>query len=793
MKAIRSKLSRAWRAAGSVFLAVVTATIAAQSGDFIYTANGGAATITGYTGTGGAVVIPSDLGGNNVTRIGDSAFFDCTDVTSVTIPDSVTYVGNYAFDSCDGLVLVVIGDQVLYLGNYVFRGCDSLESVTIPDQVTYVGNYAFVSCGSLGDVTIGDRVTSLGSFAFDGCSSLTTITVGANNPAYSSANGVLFNKKQSILLNCPAGITGSYTVPDGVTSLGSDAFADCSGLDSVTIPASVTLVGGYAFAGCTGLNGVYFKGNVPANGASVFYNDTTTTVYYLADAKGWGAMFAGRPTAVWDAAAITVTFNAGGGTVTPASKSVTVGAVYGALPTPTRGGYTFAGWWTGANRTGTQVTAATLVTAPANHTLYAAWTEAPAKSDQTITFPALPEKTYGAADFAPGATASSGLAVTYACDNAAVATVVNGKIHLVGAGTGMITASQTGNGSWNPAVSVTQSLVVTAVVPTVTTTVPVVTGGATATTGGNVTSTGGAAVTARGVCWSTSPNPTVADAKTSNGAGAGSFTSALAGLSVGTAYYVRAYAVNSAGTAYGGPQSFTITLPDFVVTGIAISPALPAVGGKVTATVTVRNQGTQGGKAGSLYVWVDKPAPAVAGESGDKSASLGTLKAGQSKTVRLMLTAPNSLGAFTLRAFADARNLTTETNEPNNQATYGYDTGLPDFAIVSVSLSPAIPVAGKTFTAYVTVTNAGDVAGNGGSVDLWADSSVLPAPPMPGGTTKGNKYKTVGTLQPGQEKTITVTGLKTPANAAPTLGVLIDSRAKTLELNEGNNWFELDY
>ena len=79
----------------------------------------------------------------------------------------------------------------------------------------------------------------------------------------------------------------------------------------------------------------------------------------------------------------------------------------------------------------------------------------------------------------------------------------------------------------------------------------------TAKSGGNITSDGGATVTARGVCWSTSQTPTIADNKTSNGTGAGSFTSAISGLTANTTYYVRAYATNSNGTAYGSAMSFT--------------------------------------------------------------------------------------------------------------------------------------------------------------------------------------------------------------------------------------------
>ncbi|MFA5203470.1 MAG: MBG domain-containing protein [Lentisphaeria bacterium] len=571
--------------------------------------------------------------------------------------------------------------------------------------------------------------------------------------------------------------------------------------------------------------------------------------------------------------ACTVTFDAAGGTVTPASKSVIFNTPYGTLPMPTRTDYVFAGWRTGDNGTGIQVTEATIVPTAANHVIHAKW-----MLNQTILFPALPAKTYGDADFAPGATASSGLAVTYTSSNAAVATIVDGKIHIVGAGTTSITAAQTGDDSWNAALPVTQSLTVaqktltataenktrsfgaanpafsiaytglangdTAAVldtppmavcsatatsgvgtypitvsggsdtnyalscvagtltimtalPTVTTTVPAAIGTTTATSGGMVTSDGGAAVTARGVCWSTTATPTVADARTADGAGTGAFTSTLTKLSPGTTYYVRPYATNSAGTGYGEPCSFTTpgaAGADFVVTGIVLTPALPAVGGKLTATITVKNQGILSGKGGYLYVWLDKPAPAAVGEKSDKSTSISTLRPGASKAVKMSLTAPKTRGSFTLRAFADAKNGAKEDDEYNNQAAYEYNTGLPDFRIKTVTISPEIPTAARTFTAYVTVTNWGEVAGDAGYLDLWADSSILAAPPVPGRTTKGNKYKMVGTLQVGQEKTITVTGLKAPTtNAAPILYLLLDSRAKTLEMDEDNNGFELDY
>ncbi|MBQ7489410.1 MAG: hypothetical protein IJT51_02690 [Bacteroidales bacterium] len=134
----------------------------------------------------------------------------------------------------------------------------------------------------------------------------------------------------------------------------------------------------------------------------------------------------------------------------------------------------------------------------------------------------------------------------------------------------------------------------TLALPTVTTTAASNIGTATATSGGNVTADGGATVTARGVCWSTSHNPTISNSKTTNGSGTGSFTSSLTGLTSGTTYYVRAYATNSVGTAYGSEISFTtLSLPTVTTTAASnIGTATATSGGNVTAdggaTVTAR-------------------------------------------------------------------------------------------------------------------------------------------------------------------------------------------------------------
>jgi hypothetical protein len=208
---------------------------------FGYAVNNGAITITGYTGLGGAVVIPSQVNGVPVAGIGDKAFFECFNLTGVTIPNSVTNIGNSAFFDCD------------------------LASVTIPNSVSNIGDYAFDGCTILTNVTIGSSVTSIGEGAFGYCTSLM-----------------------------------SMTIPDSVITLGSYIFQACTNLSSVVIGNGVTSIGHGAFYDCTNLKGVYFEGNAPSADSTVFSGDNYATVYYLPGTTGWGQTFAGRPAVLWN-------------------------------------------------------------------------------------------------------------------------------------------------------------------------------------------------------------------------------------------------------------------------------------------------------------------------------------------------------------------------------------------------------------------------------------------------------------------------------------------------------------
>jgi serine/threonine protein kinase len=274
--------------------------VATAENHFNCATNNGTITITKYTGPGGAVTIPSTINGLRVTVIGDDAF----------------------------------------------KGCTNLASLMFSSNVTSIGHDALAGCSGLTNLTIPASVTSITGNPFPSCSGLISISVDAANPAYSSADGVVFNKDKTCLVIYPGGKAGSFVIPDGVGRVGEcafnscqkltsvmtpfsatriegfafwccanltkvtignsvthieeGAFGHCSGLTSLTIPESVTNVGPMVFRDCSNLSAIYFKGNAPKLGQTVFNGSNKATIYYQPGTTGWGPEFGGRPTAPWN-------------------------------------------------------------------------------------------------------------------------------------------------------------------------------------------------------------------------------------------------------------------------------------------------------------------------------------------------------------------------------------------------------------------------------------------------------------------------------------------------------------
>ena len=278
--------------------------------------------VTGYSGSLVNITIPESVAYEgltfNVTSIGDKAFYKCTSLASVTISNSVTSIGDYAFCNCTSLISATIPYSVKSIGDYAFCNCTSLTSVTIPDSVTSIGDHAFDCCTSLTSVTISDSVKSIGDYAFSSCENLTSVTIPGSVTSIGRStfynctsltsidyNGTVSQWKSikgygnvSKIIKCKDGIVGNgntviidnlkYKIYDDtaslvgyvdtpenlmipksfwydgytfkVSSIGVEAFYNCTSLTSVTIPNSVTSIGSSALSGCSNLKSVNYNG-----------------------------------------------------------------------------------------------------------------------------------------------------------------------------------------------------------------------------------------------------------------------------------------------------------------------------------------------------------------------------------------------------------------------------------------------------------------------------------------------------------------------------------------------------
>lgn len=258
-----------------------------------------------------------------ITNVHRDAFSGCAGLTAVTLPDSVALIDYYTFSRCTGLTNVVLGAGITNIGSGAFSGCSALENIRIPDSVVRLAWGAFQNCSALTHVALGagvaiiesrvfyecnnlrnllipESTTNLWSGAFEYCPGLTNITVAADNPAYRSIDGVVFDKSGVSLLHFPGGRTGRYVVPDGVQFVGDYAFDPCLNIAVVELPASCVYLGRYAFAHCPDLTGICFSGGPPSPGIQTFLFTSNVVMYYRADnAAAWGATFADRPTAIW--------------------------------------------------------------------------------------------------------------------------------------------------------------------------------------------------------------------------------------------------------------------------------------------------------------------------------------------------------------------------------------------------------------------------------------------------------------------------------------------------------------
>jgi len=544
--------------------------------------------------------------GSNVITIPDYAFYGCSKLTTLDIPSLVTSIGISAFYGCGlktvnfnptnctvmgnsstlgvfalnlNLRTLNIGNNVTTIPDYAFRGCNMIKSITIPTMVTSIGSNAFKDCNNLATVNynatncttisksfftgcnpyvlnIGSNVTTIPSFAFTGLNLLRSITIPSSVTSIGSSSFSYCTKLISISIPSSVTSIGSYafnncseltsvTIPESVTSIENSTFSGCGKLTSITIPAMVTSIGDNAFNRCIGLTSITIPPLVTSIGISAFSGCI------------WLGTIYAKP--IFPPLATTSVFDG----VKP----------YLFVPMGTVNLYKAAnGWMSITNITDCGPTITT--TAISNVTATTA------KTGGNVTSVGIFDITaeYGVCW---STTMNPSISSSRTTDGTGLGTFISSITGLLQGTVYYYCAYATNSYGTNYGEIMTFT---TLDLPKVTTTVVTSITSNSATLGGNITSDGGAATT-RGICWSTTSNPTIINSKTINGSGTGIFTSLISGLTQGTIYHFRAYATNAVGTSYGSVVTdTTLTTPTLTTTSIsAIKQKTAVSGGEISA------------------------------------------------------------------------------------------------------------------------------------------------------------------------------------------------------------------
>jgi uncharacterized repeat protein (TIGR02543 family) len=341
-----------------------------------------------------------------VHTLGYGAFATCKNLVFINIPPTVTTIEDYAFYLSEGLTEINIPSNIINMTEFSIYNCSGLRNIYVDsnnsefssiDGILYNKDInRLIRCpgGRNWEVRIPDSVTDISETGLFACYEVSYIQAGEANQAFSSWNGILFDKTKTKLIQYPIYKEGAVEIPSSVVEIGTGAFfmsykmssiklnsgikainpaafIGCTGLITVTIPASVTSIGDNAFYMCSSLISVYFLGNAPQMGESVFdYCAPGFTVFYSTSSTGFSSpkwlpeQYSTMPQSS------TLTFNSMGGS-TVAARTVASNSLVTAPTNPTRSGYIFAGWFTSTTYTTPWVFATNKVTA--NTTLYAKW------------------------------------------------------------------------------------------------------------------------------------------------------------------------------------------------------------------------------------------------------------------------------------------------------------------------------------------------------------------------------------------------------------------------------------
>jgi len=235
----------------------------------------------------GVIVVPDKIDGYPVTSIGSGAFVECSDITSVILPESITKIGSSAFLRCSSLTSLVIPDRVETIEAATFKECSSLTSVILPEALLKIHQSCFLKCESLESITIPENVFSIRYSAFTECASLLKIKVNEANKTFSSLEGVLFNHNLTEILIFPRGRSGSYSIPMGVTKIGTGCFSTSRKISEIIIPSSVNHMVRNPFLNCESLSNINVdsESKIFASQNGVLFDPTLTELIVFPGGK----------------------------------------------------------------------------------------------------------------------------------------------------------------------------------------------------------------------------------------------------------------------------------------------------------------------------------------------------------------------------------------------------------------------------------------------------------------------------------------------------------------------------
>ena len=203
-----------------------------------------------------------------VTRVGNWAFFDCDNLTTLTIPEGITAIGYEAFYSCDNLNTLSLPESLITIEGYAFEWCTSLTSITLPSRLETIDYCAFIGCQGLTSITIPTSVTSIGHNAFGHCYNLTSIVVEEGNTVYDSRNGcnaIIETAINKLIQGCNATV-----IPEGIVTIGENALYNCYNLNAITLPSSLTTIENNAFNSCGSLTEITLPSSLTTIGDNAF-------------------------------------------------------------------------------------------------------------------------------------------------------------------------------------------------------------------------------------------------------------------------------------------------------------------------------------------------------------------------------------------------------------------------------------------------------------------------------------------------------------------------------------------